>query len=75
MVVLLEEKKLGFGESEVDYLVVGMDMIGRDHCMGFVQGRWCLGYTVDNCVADSLGEWGSVEGRVGDNIGEMLVME
>jgi hypothetical protein len=49
-------------------------MSGKNHCMGFVQSRWCLGYTVDNCVADSLGELGSVEGRVGDNIEERLVM-
>jgi hypothetical protein len=43
--------------------------------MEFGQGMWCLGYSGDNCVADSLGEWGSVEGRVGDNIEGMLVME
>jgi hypothetical protein len=42
--------------------------------MGFVQSRWCLGYTVDNFVADNLGEWGNVEGRVGDNIEERMVV-
>jgi hypothetical protein len=55
-VVLWTEKRLNFGEFEVCYLVVGMDRIGRDHCMEFVQYRWCLGYIGNNCVADSLGE-------------------
>jgi hypothetical protein len=74
MVVLLEEKRLAFAESEVGFLFVGMGMSGRDHCMGFVQSSWCLGYIVDNCIANNLDEWDSVEGRVGDNIGGMLVM-
>jgi hypothetical protein len=72
MVVLWEEKRLGFGESERNCLVVDTGMSGKGHCMGFVQSRWCLEYMFGNDVAENLGEWGSVEGRVGDNIEEKM---
>jgi hypothetical protein len=42
--------------------------------MGCVQSRWFVGCKVDSCVADNGCKLGSVEGRVGDNIGEKMVV-
>jgi hypothetical protein len=54
MVVLWEEKRLGFGESEKRCFVVDSGMRGMEHCMEFVQSRWCLEYMVGNYVAGNL---------------------
>jgi hypothetical protein len=42
--------------------------------MESVQCRWCLGYVDGKYAAGSLGEWSSVEGRVGDNSGEKMMV-
>jgi hypothetical protein len=60
MVVLWEEKRLGFGVSEGRCFVVDSGMKGMEHCMESVQSRWSLGYVYGNYVAGNLGEWSSV---------------